>query len=387
MNYTKSLLLLIIASIWMFSCEQDEKPETYYDKFHPGEIWKDNNGVHINAHGGGVLPHKDTYYWYGEHKIEGIEGNFAQVGVHCYSSKDLYNWKDEGIALEVIKDDPNHDITKGCIIERPKVVYNKKTNRFVMFFHFEYKDRWYESSRAGVAISDTPTGPFTFVKSYRPNAGVWPQNVMEQHKDLTNRAEKSYYGGGPGSLPAHADSVNMLGSHYDVGQMARDQTVFVDDDGKAYHIYSSESNSTIHISLLSDDYLSESGVFYRIFPNSYHEAPALFKHNQTYYMLSSGCTAWEPNEARLSSAPNIFGPWTEIGNPAVGYNKKLDLGPEKTFGGQSTFVLPIQGQKDAFIAMFDIWNPTNAIDGRYAWLPLTFKDNEAQIEWKDEWKY
>ena len=210
---------------------------------------------------------------------------------------------------------------------------------------------------------------------------------MEQHKDLTNRAEKSYYGGGPGSLPAHADSVNMLGSHYDVGQMARDQTVFVDDDGKAYHIYSSESNSTIHISLLSDDYLSESGVFNRIFLNSYHEAPALFKHNQTYYMLSSGCTAWEPNEARLSSAPNIFGPWTEIGNPAVRYNKKLDLGPKKTFGGQSTFVLPIQGQKDVFIAMFDIWNPTSAIDGRYAWLPLTFKDNETHIEWKDEWKY
>ncbi len=70
MNYTKSLLL-IIASIWMFSWEENEKPETYYDKFHPGEIWNDNNGVHINAHGGGVMAHKDTYYWYGEHKIEG----------------------------------------------------------------------------------------------------------------------------------------------------------------------------------------------------------------------------------------------------------------------------------------------------------------------------
>ena len=203
----------------------------------------------------------------------------------------------------------------------------------------------------------------------------------------TNRAEMSYYGGGPGSLPSHADSLNLLGSHYDVGQMARDQTVFVDDDGKAYHIYSSESNSTLHISLLSHDYLSESGVFYRVFPNRYHEAPAFFKHNKTYYMLSSGCTGWEPNEARLSSAPEIFGPWTEIGNPGIGFNTKLKLGPEKTFGGQSTFVLPIEGKKDAFIAMFDIWNPTNAIDGRYAWLPLTFEDNKPLIEWKDEWKY
>jgi alpha-galactosidase len=39
--------------------------------FRPGELWPDDNGVHINAHGGGVLYHGGTYYWYGEHKIEG----------------------------------------------------------------------------------------------------------------------------------------------------------------------------------------------------------------------------------------------------------------------------------------------------------------------------
>ena len=43
----------------------------------------------INAHGGGILYDKGTYYWYGEHKVEGDAGNYAQVGVHCYSSKDL----------------------------------------------------------------------------------------------------------------------------------------------------------------------------------------------------------------------------------------------------------------------------------------------------------
>ena len=30
-----------------------------------GEIWPDNEGVHVNAHGGGVLYHNGTYYWYG----------------------------------------------------------------------------------------------------------------------------------------------------------------------------------------------------------------------------------------------------------------------------------------------------------------------------------
>ena len=66
-----------------------------------GKFWPDDKGVHINAHGGGILRVGDTYYWFGEHKTEGSAGNLAQVGVHCYSSKDLYNWKDEGIALSV----------------------------------------------------------------------------------------------------------------------------------------------------------------------------------------------------------------------------------------------------------------------------------------------
>src|SRR5881409_2231476 len=84
--------------------------------FRPGELWLDNNGVHINAHGGGVLFHDGVYYWFGEHKIEGEAGNAAHVGVHVYSSTDLYNWKDEGIALAV-SDDPRSPITRGCILE------------------------------------------------------------------------------------------------------------------------------------------------------------------------------------------------------------------------------------------------------------------------------
>ena len=49
--------------------------------FKPGEVWPDDKGVHINAHGGGILRVGDTYYWFGEHKTEGSAGNLAQVGV------------------------------------------------------------------------------------------------------------------------------------------------------------------------------------------------------------------------------------------------------------------------------------------------------------------
>ena len=44
--------------------------------------------------------------------------------------------------------------------------------------------------------------------------------------------------------------------NYSDGQMSRDMTLFVDGDGTAYHIYSSEENLTLHIAELSDDYLS-----------------------------------------------------------------------------------------------------------------------------------
>lgn len=69
--------------------------------FRPGEIWKDDKGVHINAHGGGFLFENGTYWWFGEHKVGGDEGNYAQIGVHAYSSKNLADWKDEGVVFAV----------------------------------------------------------------------------------------------------------------------------------------------------------------------------------------------------------------------------------------------------------------------------------------------
>ena len=346
----------------------------------PGDIWPDNNGVHINAHGGGILFHDGKYYWFGEHKIEGKKGNQAWVGVHCYSSENLVEWKDEGIALEVIKNNPEHDIAEGCILERPKVIYNPKTKKFVMWFHLELKSMGYDAARSGVATANKITGPYEFVQSFRPNAGFWPVNVADFHKKPIATNVKDKYCGGKGCLPSHPDSLNLLGRDFEGGQMARDQNLFVDDDGKAYHIYSSEENSTLHISELTDDFLSDVGNYVRVFPDRYMEAPAMFKHNNRYFLIASDCTGWEPNAARLAWAPNIFGPWQELGNPCIGE------GAEFTFQSQSTFVLPVNGKKNAFIFMGDRWAPTNAIDGRYIWLPIQFSDNGIPfLEYTDEW--
>ncbi|QEM11340.1 glycoside hydrolase family 43 protein [Mucilaginibacter rubeus] len=343
------------------------RAQTKLSSFSPGAIWPDDKGVHINAHGGGILYNNGVYYWFGEHKIAGDAGNRAMVGVHCYSSKDLYNWKDEGISLSVSPDTTN-DIAKGCILERPKVVYNKKTKKYVMWFHLELLGKGYSAARAGVAISDKVTGPYKFIKSYRPNPGqmpFYPALTPEADKvNCVNPANKSD-GFFCRDLPG--------------GQMARDMTVFVDDDGKAYHVFSSEENFTLDLAELTPDYTGHNGKFIRIYIGHQTEAPALFKRNGIYYMIGSGCTGWAPNAARWFSAKSIWGPWTYHGNPCQGPDSQI------TYGGQSTHVLPVAGKKDAFIFIADKWTPKDAIDGRYLWLPINFKGNDIEINWTDNW--
>lgn len=344
---------------------QNRESSAALTRFEPGrDVWPDNNGVHINAHGGGVLFHEGVYYWFGEHKIAGRRGNSAQVGVHCYSSSDLYNWTDEGIALPV-SEDRSSEIVRGCIIERPKVIYNAKTEKFVMWFHLELRRRGYEAARTGLAVSDNVTGPYTYLRSVRPNAGFEPVNGVQQ-TTMPNGVD--YY---------HRD--------FEGGQMSRDMTLFVDDDDKAYHIHASEENYTLHISELTEDYLDFTRRYARVLPGGHNEAPAICKYQGRYYMITSGCTGWAPNEARSMVADNIFGPWKMLGNPVRGVNPHNGLGPEKTFGAQSTFILPVQGKKDAFIAMFDIWRPRNPIDGTYIWLPVEFINEKIIIPWRDSW--
>ncbi len=367
-----SPLLLMLAS-----CGINKEPVS----FTPGEIWNDNKGVHINAHGGGILYHNGNYFWYGQHMIEGDEGNKAMVGVHVYSSANLSNWEDRGIALKVDEENDDSDIAKGCILERPKVIYNEKTGKFVMWFHLELKGQGYYAARSGVAISDSPEGPFQFIRSFRPNAGFWPVNAGEYHKKQVADSIKASYCGGKGCLPAHPDTLNLLGRDFAKGQMARDMNLFVDDDGKAYHIYSSEENSTTHISLLTDDYLSFSGTYARFFADRYMEAPVIFKTSQgVYFFMGSDCTGWNPNAARSAVAKNILGPWTELGNPCFGADSLT------TFNSQSTCIFPVQGEKDRFIYIGDRWTPDNAIDGRYIWLPVELKGERFEIRWHDKWK-
>lgn len=345
-------------------------------EFTPGELWLDNNGNHINAHGGGVMYYDGTYYWFGEHKADTTSS--AMVGVTCYSSTNLTDWTYRGVALSVV-DEKGSDIERGCILERPKVVYNKKTGKFVMWFHLELKGQGYAAARYGVAVSDTPTGPYRFIRSGRVNPGKLPVEMTAADKAVMDTLDAEKYK--DWWTPAWHDAIRkglLFKRDLPGGQMARDQTVYVDDDGKAYHIYSSEENLTLQIAELTDDYTAHTGRYTRVAPGGQNEAPAIFKKDGTYWMITSGCTGWAPNKARMFTAKSIWGPWKQLDTPCVGPDA------DKTFGGQSTYILNVEGT-DTFIFMADIWRPEHPSDARYIWLPIKFKDGRPVVEWTDKW--
>lgn len=372
MKKVLSLQLLLLLSI---------VSPLYADRiaaFRPGQIWPDTKGNHINAHGGGVLYHNGTYYWYGEHKSDSTSS--AYVGVMCYSSKNLLDWRPCGPVLRV-EDQKGSDIEKGCILERPKVIYNPRTRKFVMWFHLELKGHGYQAARSGVAISDKPTGPFTYLRSGRVNPYKYPTNFNQAHlAQLDTLKAENYKEWWTPTWYKAIDTGLFVKRDQAGGQMARDMTLFVDDDGHAYHIYSSEDNLTLHIAPLSDDFTYHTGEYVRMAPGGMNEAPAIFKRNGRYWMITSGCTGWAPNEARMFTSTNLLGPWKKLPSPCVGPNAKL------TFGGQSTYILPVAGKKDAFIFMADVWRPKHPSDARYIWLPISFAEDDTPIvKWMDEW--
>jgi len=304
-------------------------------------IWQDTEGKHIQAHGGGILYHKGKYYWYGENKE--AETKFAispkkgwdihrvdVIGVSCHSSTDLVDWKNEGVVLPAVSHDVHHDLHVTKVVERPKVLFNEKTKKFVMWAHID--DMEYDAARTGIAVSDSPTGPFNYLGSFKPN-----------------------------------------------GSDSRDMTVFVDDDQKAYLFHSSEGNKTLYITPLSEDYLKPEGQSTRIFVEMSREAPTVFKRKGKYYIITSGCSGSDPNKAEYATADQIEGPWEIKDYPCTGKDAEI------TFFAQSTFVLKINEKEDQFLFMADLWKKEDLKSSRYIWLPIKFDGDDIEIMWIDKW--
>lgn len=350
-----------------------------------GTPWLDTDGKPIQAHGGQVqkftIDGQAKWYWIGEDKTDGYR---PCGGIRMYVSEDLYHWKDEGVILKTMEtmedfDSPyfrnlyGHlalkekekifvDLDKNnCVIERPKMIYNKKTGKYVIWFHadgrFAGSREDYGKAKAGVAVGDSPTGAFRLLGSYKLN----------YHNDPNGD-----YG---------FDGWEKRGS-------VRDMNLFLDGDD-AYVIYSSEGNRTTFVSKLNDEYTGlatdrekavEGRDFTRNFVGEYREAHAMFRYKDKYYMINSGCTGWSPNAARYAVADHPMGPWTDMGDPCA------DEGGGTTYDSQSTCVITLDEERGHFIYMGDRWNEGDLGGSGYIWLPLEFtKKGEILLRRRENW--
>jgi hypothetical protein len=429
--------------------------------------WYDTEGRHIQAHGGQVVTSTseelgveagDTtavdqdgttvYYWYGEDRSNGY---YESPGVSLYSSTDTYNWTNEGVVMrsvtsraeleseyfdalyDTVADDgtprteridelfyylnvrattDSGEAQLNAIFERPKVLYNEDTEKWVMWWHSDGSitpgGSNYARSLAAVAVADSPTGPFELRGAYR----------------LYNE-------------PTYQTACNMPSA---VPGQARDMTVFQDTDGTAYVVYSSEENRSLYIARLNDQYTNvektttqdEVGIQYsadgrypRIWADGTKrapvagedysivrrcgvlEAPAVFVHDGKYYTVASGATGWSPNPETYYTADSMLGSWIRGVDPDdeyenVAYNRipeggdgLLSVGDSRktSFGSQSTNVLPLDPGSGKFVYMGDRWN-AGAADSTYVWLPITIGEggrlemrNPAaeDARWADGW--
>ena len=275
----------------------------------------------------------EDYYWFGENR----NPNGTFFAVSAYRSRYLKQWEFRHHVLSM-SSDPELDPAN---VERPKVVYNEATGRYVMWMHWE-NGRDYGEARAAVASSETVEGDYAYHGSFRPFAGT---GVIDHDRP---------------------------------GYMSRDCTLFVDDDGTGYFLSTTNENYDVNLYRLTDDYLDIDSRAATLFAGGHREAPALFKRNGVYFLVTSGSTGWTPNQAQYATSTSLTGGWSSMTNVA----------DSSTFYSQSTFVVEVTGGgQTSYLFMGDRWagaygGPVN--ESSYVWQPIAFgADDRMSMSWNN----
>lgn len=149
---------------------------------------------------------KKSYFWYNEHyntdtEREGFVTGHLSGGVIACSTKDFIHWKNEGIMLHYSN---LTDMVLGSQdklhVERPFVLFNDNTKKFVMWMIIDNSNR--TLAMAGVATSDYPNGPFTFVRSFYPDGNKTRDQTIYQDDDGIAYLVRTYYDTVEYTLPA-----------------------------------------------------------------------------------------------------------------------------------------------------------------------------------------
>lgn len=348
-----------------------------YHSIRPGQVWLDTNGNRIQAHGGSVMYIDGTYYWYGENKEKTTgKGDVWTWGVRCYTSEDLYNWEDKGLIIQPDLDNPNSSLHPSAMLDRPHIIYNKSTGKYVCWMKIMHKDGIQSET---IMTADHILGPYTMVRE-----GLRPLNMSAGDFDLA-----------------------------------------VAPDGKAYYYFERVHSETICADLTAD-YTDVTGYYSTHFPHIappyVREATAHFYRGGRHYLITSGTTGYLPNPSEVAVADTWHGPYQVLGNPHRGDRSNT------SFHSQISSVLKVEGKKDLYIACADRWAPTdmdveyetykqffelrfnpdererekakslninmevlrdsgrNTSIADYVWLPLRFEGDMVYIDWMDEWK-
>lgn len=277
-----------------------------YDSIRPGQTWLDTEGKRIQAHGGSIFYEDGTYYWYGENKekTDGLNGIW-HWGVRCYASKDLYNWEDKGLIIPPEEDDPKSSLHPSSQMDRPHVIYNKDTGKYVCWLKIMNKDN---TQTETVLTADSFLGPYTKVRE-----GLKPLNMSAGDFDLA-----------------------------------------VAPDGKAYYFFERVHSETICADL-TEDYTDVTGYYSTHFPHPHppfvREATAHFERQGKHYLLTSGTTGYLPNPSEVAVADSWHGPYRVLGNPHIADESCT------SYHSQISSVFKMPGKKDLYIACADRWVP------------------------------
>ena len=316
-------ILVVLGTCAMASCsayKHGTTSEKDWVRVTNGNLWLTAQGDTVQAHAPGFLKIKDTWYMVGEDR-----GREWRPDVNLYSSKDLQNWTFEKKIIENGVTSP--ELGTRRMIERAKLLYNKKTKRYVVWCHWESSN--YGASEAACFSSPNINGPYRMEWSGRP-----------------------------------------------LGIKSRDCNIFVDTDGTAYFISTTVENQHLCLFRLSDDYLSIV-EHTQLFPWQRREAPAIVRLGNKYFMFSSACTGWAPNQCKLSWSYDLKSGWSQLEN----------IGDNKAFRTQPAAILEIKGSKSTtHLYVGDRWKDPTLSQSKTIILPITFTDTSCHFQYRDSFE-
>jgi len=309
-------------------------------------FWKTTTGSYIYSQGGGIFRFPDAqgvehYYWYGAKYQEAVDycpkalaGSKSNItnflGVTCYVSDDLVNWK-------YVRDVLTPSAAGWAYwVGRMGVAYIAEAKKYALLTQF--------NDHVLVATCSTPTGNYA------------------RHNEI--------------------DMTSMIGT-----PNTGDMTVFTDPDtGKSYLCYSyGKGRSKI--------YLSEIGVCsdgkiglkdcHQIYKGSGREGDCMFKYKNKYYVCASDLYGWNASNVYYLEATSIYGPYTPTNNMQKMPGADADYGHVT----QTGFFYTVRGSKqETVIYCGDRWAGfAGNGKGFNQWCPISFVDGKPYFNALSQW--